>query len=408
MACRSAQGNIVPPSGVNTPRQLADPDGDITLSTRYTPWGDTLDIYGTGNFSFGYFGGVIDVATGLLYVGNGQYFDPATGRFLTRDASPNSTNPYVPWSPLGALIGPLGLVVLFFGRRKKGSKASMLLVLLLVGVTVGMTLASCAPGGKGGSSPTIPPSNGTPGGPGTFPSSAPIPSSTPTPTLNIPECPTAPPTSTLIGNFIMSAYYIPTEDQYRKYGGAKVSIPAVVQRSIDIVGDPSITLYLSKTHRYDYESNTDNHRKAIWGFLYDTDQGICVQGTGKLDSGEYISCTVPPGTPLIEYRFDWQLEEKVNTLQNSVKAFETVAVCNGVIPIGTEIVIPELASYLQHYGKDTTLTVIDTGEGLCKKISGEAYETLDLFVGEGLEGLNAYYSLVRSYPKTNPVSVYYR
>ena len=25
----------------------------------------------------------MDAATGLLYVGNGQYYDPATGRFLT-------------------------------------------------------------------------------------------------------------------------------------------------------------------------------------------------------------------------------------------------------------------------------------------------------------------------------------
>lgn len=131
------------PDGVNTPRQLTNPTGDITHSARYTPWGDALETYGTGNFAFGYFGGVMDAATGLLYVGNGQYYDPVTGRFLTRDASPNNTNPYVPWNPLGALIGPLGLLALVFGRRKKGSKVGMLLVLLLVGVSVGMTLAGC-------------------------------------------------------------------------------------------------------------------------------------------------------------------------------------------------------------------------------------------------------------------------
>jgi len=35
--------------------------------------GDTLETYGTGNFTYGYFGGVMDAATGLLYVGYGQY-----------------------------------------------------------------------------------------------------------------------------------------------------------------------------------------------------------------------------------------------------------------------------------------------------------------------------------------------
>ena len=138
--------NFSLPDGTNTPRQLSDSSGNITLSARYTPWGDTLDTYGTGNFTFGYFGGVMDAATGLLYVGNGQYYDPATGRFLTRDVNPNSANPYVPWNPIGAIIGPLGLVALVFGRRKKGSKVGTLLVLLVVTVSVGMTLAGCAGG----------------------------------------------------------------------------------------------------------------------------------------------------------------------------------------------------------------------------------------------------------------------
>jgi hypothetical protein len=61
------------PDGTNTPRQLTDVQGEITLSARYTPWGDTLETYGTGNFSYDYLGGLLDAATGLLYVGNGQY-----------------------------------------------------------------------------------------------------------------------------------------------------------------------------------------------------------------------------------------------------------------------------------------------------------------------------------------------
>ena len=131
------------PDGTNTPRQLSNLSGGITLSARYTPWGDTLDTYGTGNFTFGYFGGVMDTATGLLYVGNGQYYDPSTGRFLTRDVKPNNNNPYVPWDPTGAIIGPLGVMALFFVKRKKGSKVGTFLVLLLVFGSLGMTLAAC-------------------------------------------------------------------------------------------------------------------------------------------------------------------------------------------------------------------------------------------------------------------------
>jgi YD repeat-containing protein len=97
--------NFALPDGLNTPRQLTDAQGDVTLSTRYTPWGGILDTYGTGNFTYGYLGGILDAATDLIYVGNGQYYDPATGRFLTRGVFPNSTNPYMPWNPFGALIG---------------------------------------------------------------------------------------------------------------------------------------------------------------------------------------------------------------------------------------------------------------------------------------------------------------
>jgi len=147
--------------GTNTPRQLTDIQGEITLSASYTPWGDSLELHGTGNFSFGYLGGVLDATTGLLYVGNGQYYDPSTGRFLTRDVYPNSTNPYVPWNPIGAILGPLGLIALIFGRKKKGSKTGTILVLLLVTVSVGMTLAACGPAPvpsqEPTQEPTIPP-----------------------------------------------------------------------------------------------------------------------------------------------------------------------------------------------------------------------------------------------------------
>jgi hypothetical protein len=58
---------------------MTNASGEITLASAYTPWGDTLSVHGMGNFSFGYFGGIMDTATGLIYVGNGQYYDPETG-----------------------------------------------------------------------------------------------------------------------------------------------------------------------------------------------------------------------------------------------------------------------------------------------------------------------------------------
>ena len=145
------------PDGLNTPRQLTDPTGEVTFSARYTPWGDTLETYGTGNFAFGYFGGVMDAATGLLYVGNGQYYDSATGRFLTRDAKPSQSNPYVPFDPTGALFAPLGLLALFYGRRRKHGKWDTLLVLLVLASAVGIGLAAC-----GTSLPSTPSVTATP------------------------------------------------------------------------------------------------------------------------------------------------------------------------------------------------------------------------------------------------------
>ena len=138
--------------GTNTPRQLTDTQGEITLTSRYTPWGDTLDTYGTGNFSFGYLGGVLDATTGLLYVGNGQYYDPSTGRFLTRNGNPNSTNPYAPWgNPASALLAPLAVIGLIYARKQKKSKFDHLIIILFVTAGLGIGLVAC-----GSSNPTTP------------------------------------------------------------------------------------------------------------------------------------------------------------------------------------------------------------------------------------------------------------
>ena len=133
------------PDGTNTPRQLSDLSGEITLAARYTPWGDTLDTFGASGFTFGYLGGVLDASTGLLYVGNGQYYDPSTGRFLTRDVYPNSPNPYVPWNPIGTILGPLAVLSLFYGRKKQKSKWDTLIILTLLGISMGIGVVACTP-----------------------------------------------------------------------------------------------------------------------------------------------------------------------------------------------------------------------------------------------------------------------
>lgn len=182
------------PDGTNTPRQLTNSVGEITLSGRYTPWGDSLDYTGTGNFTFGYFGGLMDSATGLLYVGNGQYYDPATGRFLTRDVNPNSPNPYVPWGdPTGALFAPLALVGLIYGRKRKKSKFDYFVIVLFVVAGVGMGLSACAPQPA---PPTLPGSPQPPTVPPASPSVPNIPPPSQTPAPFVPPPP--PVTSTSI------------------------------------------------------------------------------------------------------------------------------------------------------------------------------------------------------------------
>jgi len=147
--------------GQGTARQLADPSGLVTLARTFTPWGDALDQHGSGDLAWGYFGGYMDAATGLLYVGNGQYYDPATGRFLTRQ--PEQINPYVPGGdPLGASVGVLGLLGMLRRRKRKGKLGRLdMLFLLLVVLAGGASLAACdgtpIPVGPSPIPPTQPP-----------------------------------------------------------------------------------------------------------------------------------------------------------------------------------------------------------------------------------------------------------
>jgi hypothetical protein len=140
-------------------------------------------LHGTGNFTFGYIGSILDTATGLLYVGNGQYYDPSTGRFLTRGVNPDAPNPYVPWNPIGAIIGPLALFSLVARRRKNKANPYLLMLFMLVVLPLSVGLAC---GGGTTPAPTEEP-------PSPSPSPAPVPSPTPTPSPSPVPSPTEPP-----------------------------------------------------------------------------------------------------------------------------------------------------------------------------------------------------------------------
>ncbi len=190
------------PDGTNTPRQLSDLNGEVTLAGRYTPWGGILEVQGTGDFTFGYLGGILDGATNLIYVGNGQYYDPSTGRFLTRDVNPNSTNPYVPWNPIGAILGPLAVLSMFYGRKKTRNKWDTLVILIVLGISMGIGVVACAPVPPGTPvpQPTSAPINNTPPSdpnPNTSQEPGPAPTETSTPTeppppINTPSLPDCP------------------------------------------------------------------------------------------------------------------------------------------------------------------------------------------------------------------------
>ena len=84
-----------------------------------------------------------DENTGLIYLGGGQYYDPVTGRMLTRGAG--QSNPYKPgaFDPAGLLVAPLAMLGLVLGKKKKRGKWDTFIALLVVGVVVGMSVSAC-------------------------------------------------------------------------------------------------------------------------------------------------------------------------------------------------------------------------------------------------------------------------
>jgi RHS repeat-associated protein len=402
------------PDGSGTQRQLVDPAGEITLAASYTPWGDALSVSGEGNFTYGYFGGVMDTATGLLYVGNGQYYDPSTGRFLNRSVNPDSANPYVPWSgePTGALIGPLVLLAMVYNRKKRREKIDVFIILFVLCLAIGMSLAACGPGTTPGepspttepqstqsnqdnTAPTQPPVSGTPGGdtnkgsnPGNPGSGNNDPSAdstvecyvTPTPDTT----PTSPPTPTpireFVGNFNLSGYYTPIYEKQTWVGDNTLAETNPNNKSAIFYGP-----FLARGGGY-----TKDKRWALSaseGFL-GYNGGICTQGTGIIE-GRVILCSTSFPNPA---KFTWgSFEDDLAHLQ----AYKTVARCGSSRFLGkNETIYVDAAWFndiLEKNNPKNELIVTDTGNyipGLCNPPNGN--EGIDLYFGEGQDAYLAW------------------
>ncbi|CAG0936462.1 tRNA(Glu)-specific nuclease WapA [Thermoflexales bacterium] len=73
--------------GLGSVRQQASSLGYLTGEKQYEPFGQTEAQSGSTLGSFGYAGEQLDAASGLIFL-RARYYDPATGRFLTRDPYP--------------------------------------------------------------------------------------------------------------------------------------------------------------------------------------------------------------------------------------------------------------------------------------------------------------------------------
>jgi RHS repeat-associated protein len=79
------------PDALGSVRQQTDADGLVRMARGYAPFGETLWQAGKPIGSFGYAGEeedkALDAVAGLVYL-RSRYYDPATGRFITRDSYP--------------------------------------------------------------------------------------------------------------------------------------------------------------------------------------------------------------------------------------------------------------------------------------------------------------------------------
>ena len=72
------------PDALGSVRQLTDASADATLLQSYDPFGNLIQQSGPGSSGFGYTGEQEDANTGLVFL-RARYYDPSTGRFISKD-----------------------------------------------------------------------------------------------------------------------------------------------------------------------------------------------------------------------------------------------------------------------------------------------------------------------------------
>ncbi len=76
--------------GLGSVRQLYNSNGQIIANHRYDPFGNTISQSGVGTSSYGFTGEQTD-GTGLEFL-RARYYDPITGRFISRDPWPGDAS----------------------------------------------------------------------------------------------------------------------------------------------------------------------------------------------------------------------------------------------------------------------------------------------------------------------------
>ncbi len=366
--------------GDRTVRQLSDVNGSTTVSRSYTPWGEVLEQQGSGNLTWGYFGGLLDAATGLIYVGNGQYYDPKTGRFLS--PAGKGQNPYLPTSrpdPLSAALGSVALVAVLAGRRRKGKDRwngwLLLTLVVLMGVGMGAGLTACEPPPTETPPPTPPPTVPPPGRTPTQPP----PRRTPTPTPPPPSKTPKPPTSTCTPTPTLPPGIPPAQPGYRWVLKQPTDGPdntfRITHYYTPLEGEMPLQAGDAGLEARGANEQPLLPRRFSPAFLAE----VILQGSGRLTDRGYIQYNYDPNRQTPETaRF--RLTNCPETAHNTICAQALQTGATGtfeerlIFPYGTVIYIER--SRLQ-------LTIRNTGSGV------GTYQ-IDVYTGEGNQARNNY------------------
>lgn len=183
-----------------------------------------------------------------------------------------------------------------------------------------------------------------------------------------------------VGEFNLSGYYRPHENQAR-WKGTKIPIKASSTK--DDIGK-----YLTKEYNHyatpekePYQCKPDGDFLCAKQDFLEAYDSVCMQGSGVLETGEVISCSENPPA------FEWYQ-------RRDVREFYTVAryKYSKLLRDYDKIYIdaPWFIELLRDHGNTNgELLVTDTGEGL---YTTDNYESIDLYLGSGSTALDLWFT----------------